>query len=343
MSGRIAIGGTTESPTGHASVTLAFPDWPKVSVYELALEAKLGSGSDADPRATGAHGDLLERAMKDLGDASTSNLIAALSLRENGNSVLFGAVGYPMRVSFDPFDVSAPEGEPLRAILRSKELPSEKFDPMLPMDVSLKGLCKIDFTAEGPAENPALDGRFVMKDFSVSVADQANILANGMVELRGTAAAPAVNGNITIKNGLIAVPEDMQQLHPIEGNALLLPDGDNVAASEDEARPDSLAIPPQASEDDGIDQIDINIAIPSQFFVRGRGLDLELAGDLNIRKTGAKPTVTGELRAIQGSLVLLGRSLRLERGTVTFLGQDEINPAFDVALSTRVGDTLIKI
>ncbi len=343
VSGRITIGGTTESPTGHANVTLTFPDWPKVSVYELALEAKLGSAPNVDPSSTAAHGDLLSRAAKELGDASTSNLIAALSLRENGNSVLFGAIGHPMTLSFHPFEVSTPGGEPLRAILRSQELPCEKFDPILPSDISLEGVCKIDFTAEGPADNPALDGRFDMRDFRVSVAGQAEVLAQGAIEIGGTAAAPTVRGDITIKNGLIVVPEDMQQLHPVEGDALLLSDADSIGMSDDATTPDSLAIPSQPSEGDDIDQIDIKIAIPSQFFVRGRGLDLELAGDLNIRKTGAKPTVTGELRAIQGNLVLLGRSLRLERGTVTFLGQDEINPEFDVALSTRVGDTLIKI
>jgi translocation and assembly module TamB len=307
-------------------------------VYELALEAKLGSG----PGIT-ARGDLLERALRDLGGSSASNLIAALSLRENGNSVLFGAIGYPGTLSLHPFEVSTLEGEPLRAILQSQELPCEKFDPILPSDISLEGVCKIDFSAEGPADDPALDGRFDMRDFRVSVAGQAEALAQGAIELGGTAATPIVKGDITIENGLILVPENLQQLHPIEGDALLLSDRDTGATSEETTPSDSLTQTPRAPVGEDGDQVDIKIAIPSRFFVRGRGLDLELAGDLNILKTGDKPTVIGELRAIQGNFVFLGRSLKLERGTVTFLGEDEINPAFDVALSTRVGDTLIKI
>ena len=53
--------------------------------------------------------------------------------------------------------------------------------------------------------------------------------------------------------------------------------------------------------------------------------------------------VTGELRAVRGSLVALGRTLQLERGTVTLYGGDEINPSLDIVLATTIDGTEIQI
>jgi translocation and assembly module TamB len=89
--------------------------------------------------------------------------------------------------------------------------------------------------------------------------------------------------------------------------------------------------------------IDVSIRIPSGFWIRGKGLDIELGGDLDIRQKNGKPIVAGELRALRGTLVILGRTLDLERGTVTFYGEDEINPSLDIVLTTTVESNKIQI
>jgi translocation and assembly module TamB len=89
--------------------------------------------------------------------------------------------------------------------------------------------------------------------------------------------------------------------------------------------------------------IQVKLTIPSGFWIRGKGLDVELSGNLTIEQQAGRPVIAGELRAVRGTLVILGRSLQLERGTVTFFGGDEINPSLDFVLTTRVSDTEIQI
>ena len=55
------------------------------------------------------------------------------------------------------------------------------------------------------------------------------------------------------------------------------------------------------------------------------------------------PFITGQLRAIRGDFIVLGRTLELERGTVFFYGGDETNPSLDISLTTNVEDTKIEI
>jgi translocation and assembly module TamB len=117
-----------------------------------------------------------------------------------------------------------------------------------------------------------------------------------------------------------------------------------------DARTDTMRISPTDSvlsthtgdEPTDID-LDVNINIPSGFWIRGKGLDLELSGDLAIKQQDGKPTLSGELRVIRGTVVVLGRTLELERGVVTFYGGDEINPTLDVVLGAEIEGTKIQI
>ena len=218
----------------------------------------------------------------------------------------------------------------------------EDFDPILPTDVALKGVCAIDLSVEGAVDNPRMAGKIVPKGLEISVADEAMVAADGNVEISGTRLAPEVKGDIKITRGLIRVPENVKQLHPVEGKARLLAAGQGQPTSPVAADRDTVPPPPQPNAAEN-GTLDVTITIPSGFWIRGRGLDLELSGDLNIRTRHEKPVVTGELRVIHGTFVFLGRSFKLDRGTVSFYGGDEINPALDVALSTQVSDAQIQI
>jgi translocation and assembly module TamB len=68
-------------------------------------------------------------------------------------------------------------------------------------------------------------------------------------------------------------------------------------------------------------------------------MDIELAGDLRVVQKGSNPTVTGTLKAQQGRLSFLGRTFSVDRGEVTFFGDDELNPSLDIRLTTKVGGT----
>ena len=333
ISGQIHIDGTTAAPTGHATATISFPDWPKLSVYQLGLEARLGAGNPVNS-------PLLERVVRELPDGISNRLVVGCELKEGADEVLFGALGYPLQISLQPYRVDVTDGERLHAILRSKDLPLGRFDPVLPTDLSLKGLCTIDVTVDGPTDDPALKGQIIGSGLEVSIAEQASVAADGTISIGGTTRKPQIDGNIDVTRGLIQIPEKRQDLHPTKGDARLLADT-LMARSGSDTPADSTAAG-GTDAPNGAD-IDVAIRIPERFYVRGRGLDMELGGDLHLKNDGVQPVVTGELRALHGTLVLLGRSLRLDRGTVNFVGGDEINPELDASLQTYVNNVRIYI
>ena len=66
--------------------------------------------------------------------------------------------------------------------------------------------------------------------------------------------------------------------------------------------------------------IDITLRAPSQIFVRGRGLDAELGGELRLTGTSADVRPVGEFDLIRGRLDILGKRLTLTEGHVSLRG-----------------------
>lgn len=68
---------------------------------------------------------------------------------------------------------------------------------------------------------------------------------------------------------------------------------------------------------------DLAIAANQQAFIRGRGLDAELQGNLRITGTGKKPKYTGQFETKRGSFEIFNNKFNLEKGEVT-LANDAI-------------------
>lgn len=82
--------------------------------------------------------------------------------------------------------------------------------------------------------------------------------------------------------------------------------------------------------------LDIQVSSPGQFFVRGRGLESEWRGDLVVTGTAGDPVIRSKFEAVRGSLALLGRDFRLDKGE---LGLDEsFKPDFRVELARNTPD-----
>src|SRR5690606_29598785 len=56
--------------------------------------------------------------------------------------------------------------------------------------------------------------------------------------------------------------------------------------------------------------LDVRVKVPGRAFLRGRGLDSEWRGRLQVGGTTDAPDITGELNTVRGTLDLLGRNFR---------------------------------
>ena len=91
-----------------------------------------------------------------------------------------------------------------------------------------------------------------------------------------------------------------------------------------------------------VPDLDVTVDIPGAVWIRGRGLEVELEG--NVRVTYEElPILTGTLQARSGHLRLLGRYFEVDSGIVGFYGDDDIDPNLDLSLSTRVDETTVRV
>ncbi len=75
--------------------------------------------------------------------------------------------------------------------------------------------------------------------------------------------------------------------------------------------------------------LDITLTAPGQIFVRGRGIDAELAGQLHIGGTAAAPRPDGGFTLRRGTLSIAGQSLDFTTGQVSFDGHVPIDPTLN--------------
>lgn len=69
--------------------------------------------------------------------------------------------------------------------------------------------------------------------------------------------------------------------------------------------------------------LDILISAPQEIFVRGRGLNVELGGEIEVGGTTAAPLPTGSLELIRGRLDLLSRQLTFDTARISLQGDFE--------------------
>ena len=85
------------------------------------------------------------------------------------------------------------------------------------------------------------------------------------------------------------------------------------------------------------------IDAPRAVFVRGRGLDAEVGGRLQVSGAPSSPAVVGGLTLRRGEFTLGSRRLVFTRGIVTLDNVDEIDPRLDFLASTSVQSTTIGV
>jgi translocation and assembly module TamB len=88
--------------------------------------------------------------------------------------------------------------------------------------------------------------------------------------------------------------------------------------------------------------LDLTITTPAPIFVRGRGIDAELGGTLRLHGNLAAPIATGGLTLRRGSITILARMLRFERGRIDFAA-GSLMPVLDLAAVARSRSATITV
>ncbi|RYE79990.1 MAG: hypothetical protein EOP19_19475 [Hyphomicrobiales bacterium] len=154
----------------------------------------------------------------------------------------------------------------------------------------------------------------------------------GDLKLTGELAGNALlSGNVRIEKADITIPESFG------GSAALIAaehrnTPPQAAATLARAKVDERGRTPRSGSQSSMG-LDISVSAPNQIFVRGRGLDAEVGG--NVRLTGTVNDVhpVGGFSLNRGRLAILGQRVTFEEGTVTLVG--DLDPFLDFRARTE--------
>jgi len=88
-------------------------------------------------------------------------------------------------------------------------------------------------------------------------------------------------------------------------------------------------------------RLDIALSAPRQIFIRGRGLDAELGGQLRVTGTTAAIVPIGQFDLVRGRLSILGQRLDLVEGNLAMQGS--LDPSFRLVASATTPDASIQV
>lgn len=197
---------------------------------------------------------------------------------------------------------------------------------------SISASGSVGITGNFPADLSIRLDRAVYVDGTLVVAT-----VDGMLGLRGPLLSnPTLNGKLHIDKASITVPERLPtSLREIDIRHINAPPA-VLAQLKNKGRQE----PPR--EKSSTIMLDIQLDAPSQIFVRGRGIDAEVGGNITIRGSASVPEVVGAFTMRRGRLTILNRRLDFsDRSRITFAG--DLTPALDMEATSTSGTTTLTV
>ncbi len=199
--------------------------------------------------------------------------------------------------------------------------------------IAASGRLSLDAGAGMPGEIrlTATGAELLNRPEATAVADVALTLSGPL------ARSPLIAGRIDFRRLDVTIPERLPAtVRPIAKTKHL------HAPARVQRRLAAQKKAQKAAKAGGLDaQLDLTIAAANRVFVRGRGVDAELSGELRVKGRAADPAVVGGFQMRRGRLSVAGKRLDFARGNLVFSGA--LQPELDFLAQTQAADALVKI
>jgi autotransporter translocation and assembly factor TamB len=179
----------------------------------------------------------------------------------------------------------------------------------------------------------AADLTLVLERMPLARSRLLSVDATGALQLEGAVDALALTGDLRFDDARVRVPSaDDPTLREIRIAVADTQRGDLDSLSERKRAPDAIDRA----------RVDVRVALPRGSWVRGRGIELELEGDVVLRKPPLAPGgYSGDVRVVRGRYEVYGKRFDLRSGVATFDGSERFDPLIDVEGEHRVRDVRI--
>jgi len=200
--------------------------------------------------------------------------------------------------------------------------------------VSATGTVSINAAAGFPADIRIQLNRARYADGDMVVATVSGNLAVGGALARD----PQLTGELNVERAEITVPDNFggsaAALDVIHKNAPASVRETLVRARANDGTPVPTARP-------SVLRLNVGVNAPARIFVRGRGLDAELGGRVQLTGPVTDIQPVGGFKLIRGRLGILGQRITFDEGTVTLVG--DLDPYLDFVARSEAADTIVYI
>jgi translocation and assembly module TamB len=175
-----------------------------------------------------------------------------------------------------------------------------------------------------------IDARYTDSELVVATVD-ASLSVFGAL-----ARDPLISGQVTVERAEISIAGDIGG-GPASIDVIHVNPPPAVRATLERARANDGT--PMPSARPSVARLDVTVSAPNQVFVRGRGLDAELGGQ--VRLTGPVTDIqpVGAFNLIRGRLSILGQRITFDEGSVTLVG--DLDPFIDFVARSESDDITV--
>lgn len=206
---------------------------------------------------------------------------------------------------------NTPQGD-VRALLSAKDEQSGN----LAVEANLTGIM-----GGKPGTKPSLAIRGQLDQFAPMHRDDLSINLSGIFAVKGPLDALDISSDIAVTKGELVLSSKL-------GGSVTTLEVENKKRAGEQAEEEIVAAAGP--------KLNLHVAIPRYFFIRGMGVNSEWQGDLRITGNASEPSLKGSLKPVRGSVDLLSQTFAIGEGEILFTGGMDANPALDLTLMNEV-------
>ncbi len=155
---------------------------------------------------------------------------------------------------------------------------------------------------------------------------------------------PRVAGRVDLVSMDVSIPDRLPTtIRPLAGTRHIAAPSQVRARLTAEQKAEAQARRGRVSAPSAFDAaLDLTVAAPNRIFVRGRGVDAELGGDLRLTGSSKAPIAVGAFDLRRGWLTtVVGQRLDFSRGRLSFTG--DLAPELDFIAQTQAGNVTAQV
>jgi translocation and assembly module TamB len=178
-----------------------------------------------------------------------------------------------------------------------------------------------------PSQGFPFSTKLILDQAALLRHDNASATVDGKLTLDGSLAQSMLTGQVTVKSAELRIPRhlppEITQLEVIEIRKI----------GQTTNGPPALTHPPRH-----VMKLDVQVLMPGQVYVRGRGLDSEWRGEVRMSGKSTETAISGTLAIVRGYFNFLGKRFALKSGAITFDGGIPPAPHMNLLAEARTKD-----